>query len=202
LRRCIVIGKTNVGKTLFVIQFAAYLGVRELEFTFEEPGGTRRTAAYTVEKAVRELSSEEPQKTRRLQSVRLELPVGKGVKRFELVDTSGLVDGIHGDVKVRKAMAQSLAAVRDADLILHLVDAAKAGEEGVLRAVGDVDYHVAQFAQMRDGYAILANKMDLPHAEAGVERIRQEFSGHVVIPISAMHRRGFKEVKRFVWRWI
>lgn len=202
MKRCVVIGKANVGKTLFVIQFAAYLGVRQLDFTFEEPGGGRRTAVYTVEEARRVLSSEEPHQTRCLQSVRLELPAGKGVKRFELVDTSGLMDGIHGDAKVRKAMAQSLAAVRDAHLILHLVDASRAGTHGVLRAVGDVDYQVAQFAQIRDGYVILANKMDLPGAQEGLERIRREFSGHAVIPVSALHSQGFKEVKRFVWRWI
>jgi Predicted GTPases len=202
VKRCIVIGKTNVGKTLFVLQFAAYLGADRLEITFEEPGGEKRTETLSVDQAIRQLSSQEPHQTRCLQSIRLELPVGKGVKRFDVVDTSGLIEGIHGDVKVRKAMAQTLAAVRDADLILHLVDAAKAGERGVLQAVGDVDYQVAQFAQMRDAYAILANKVDLPNADVGVEKIRQEFSGHVIIPISALHRRGFKEVKRFVWRWI
>ncbi|HLS91241.1 MAG TPA: GTPase domain-containing protein, partial [Limnochordia bacterium] len=200
MKRCIVIGKTNVGKTLFVLQFAAYLGADRLEITFEEPGGEKRTETLSVDQAIRQLSSQEPHQTRCLQSIRLELPVGKGVKRFDVVDTSGLIEGIHGDVKVRKAMAQTLAAVRDADLILHLVDAAKAGERGVLQAVGDVDYQVAQFAQMRDAYAILANKVDLPNADVGVEKIRQEFSGHVIIPISALHRRGFKEVKRFVWR--
>ena len=42
MKRCIVIGKTNVGKTLFVLQFAAYLGVDRLEITFEEPGGEKR----------------------------------------------------------------------------------------------------------------------------------------------------------------
>src|SRR5690606_4644564 len=105
----------------------------------------------TVEEAKERLSSDSPHETRCLQSIRLELPVGKGVKRFDIVDTSGLVDGIHGDAKIRRAMAQTLAAVRDADLILHLVDAARAGEEGVLRAIGDVDYQVAQFAQIREG---------------------------------------------------
>src|SRR5690606_23804423 len=92
-------------------------------------------------------------------------------------------------------------AVRDAHLILHLVDASRAGTHGVLRAVGDVDYQVAQFAQIRDGYVILANKMDLPGAQEGLERIRREFSGHAVIPVSALHSHGFKDVKRFVWRW-
>ncbi len=130
MKRCIVIGKTNVGKTLFVLQFAAYLGADRLEITFEEPGGEKRTVTLSVDQAIRQLSSQEPHQTRCLQSIRLELPVGKGVKRFDVVDTSGLIEGIHGDVKVRKAMAQTLAAVRDADLILHLVDAAKAGERG------------------------------------------------------------------------
>lgn len=202
MKRCIVIGKTNVGKTLFVLQFAAYLGADRLEITFEEPGGEKREVTLSLDQAIQRLSSEEPHQTRCLQSIRLELPVGKGVKRFDIVDTSGLIEGIHGDAKVRKAMAQTLAAVRDADLILHLVDAAKAGEGGVLRAVGDVDYQVAQFAQMRDGYVILANKIDLPEAERGIHKIREEFAGHAVIPISALHRQGFREVKRFVWRWI
>ena len=49
---------------------------------------------------------------------------------------------------------------------------------------------------------ILANKIDLPDAEAGVEKLRREFAGHVIIPISALHRQGFREVKRFVWRWV
>lgn len=202
MKRCIVIGKTNVGKTLFALQFAAYLGVDSLEITFEEPGGERRKASLPVEQAIRELSSEEPHQTRCLQSIRVELPVGKGVKEFDIVDSSGLIDGVHGDARVRRAMAQTLAAVRDADLILHLVDAAKAGGSGVLKAVGDVDYQVAQFAQMREAYAILANKIDLPQAREGVEKLRQEFAGHVIIPISALHRQGFREVKRFVWRWI
>lgn len=202
MKRCIVIGRTNVGKTLFTFQFADYLGIDSLVVTVEDPSGRREVKRYTVGDALGELSSAEPHQTRRLQSIRLELPVGKGAKRFDIVDTSGLMDGIHGDVSVRRAMAQTLAAVRSADLILHMVDAAKAAESGAVRAIGEVDYQVAQFAQVRDGYLILANKVDLPGADRGLERIRREFAGHPVLPISALDRRGFKEVKRFVWRWI
>lgn len=202
MKKCIVIGKTNVGKTLFTLQFAEYLGVKEVAIRIEEPTGERREVRCTIPEAIERLSSESPHQTRALHSIRLELPVGKGVKRFDIVDTSGLVEGIHSDGSVRKAMAQTLAAVREADLILHLIDAAKVGSSGILRAVGDVDYQVAQFAQIREGYLILANKTDLPGAAAGLEKIRFEFSGHAVIPISALHRQGFREVKRFVWRWI
>lgn len=187
---------------MFTLNFADYLGVERLDVTFEEPAGVRRAARYTVQEAMGALSSADPHQTRCLQSIHLELPVGKGVKRFDIVDTSGLMEGIHKDAAVRKAMAQTLGAVRDAHLILHLVDAAKAGQLGVTAAVGDVDYQVAHFAQIREGYLILANKIDLPGAERGVELIRSEFSQHAVIPVSAINRQGFKEVKRFVWRWV
>lgn len=202
MKRCLVIGKTNAGKTLFTLQFADYLGVKELEIRVDEPDGTRSVLRCSTPEAIARLTSEAPHQTRALHSIRLELPAGKGVKRFDIVDTSGLVDGIHGDASVRKAMAQTLAAVRDADVILHVIDAAKAGASGVLGAIGDVDYQVAQFAQIRDGYLILANKIDLPTAAAGLAKIRSELPGHAVVPISALHRQGFKEVKRFVWRWI
>ena len=52
MKRCIVIGKTNVGKTLFVLQFAAYLGADRLEITFEEPGGERRARTLSIEDAI------------------------------------------------------------------------------------------------------------------------------------------------------
>lgn len=202
MKKCIIIGKTNVGKTIFAINFADFLGVDTLEIIFEEPSAKRYRQTLSVKEALDRLTSDQPHQTQCLQSIRLELPVGKGVKRFDIVDTSGLMEGIHSDAKVRKAMAQTLAMVREADLILHMVDAAKAGREGAVKSLGDVDYQVAQFAQMREGYLILANKIDLPQASLGLERIRSEFSGHAVLPISALHRRGFREVKRFVWRWI
>jgi 50S ribosomal subunit-associated GTPase HflX len=200
--RCLVIGKTNVGKSLFVLHFARYLGMSHVHVTSLDPTGNRQVQAYAVETAVRDLSGTAPHQTRRLQSITLELPAGKGSKSFELVDTSGLMDGIHIDVGVRRAMAQTLANVREARAILHMVDASKAADRGAVEALGEVDYQVAQFAQMRGGYCILANKMDLPCATAGLEIIRREFVGHLIIPISALYSQGFKEVKRFVWSWV
>jgi len=63
-----------------------------------------------------------------------------------------------------------------------------------------VDYQVAQFAQMRGGYLLLANKMDLEGAQEGLARLRREFVGHPIAPISALHKQGFHEVKAFVGR--
>lgn len=202
MRKCIVIGRPNAGKTLFVIRLAEFFGARELDLSLIDPSGGKKQLVVSIEQAIDDLSGPTPHQTLRLQSVQIDLPVGKGFKKFELIDTSGLIDGIHQDRSVRYAMAQTLAAVRDADLIFHVIDADKAGESGVARAIGDVDYQVAQFAQVRDAYLILANKMDLPKAAQGLERIRREFPAHVILPISALHVQGFKEVRRFVRQWI
>lgn len=189
-----------MGKTVFTLHFAAYLGARQLAMAFAEGDGRLDRRTLAVEDAVRELVGTAPHLTRRLQTVQLSVSGGKSVRRLELVDTSGLGDGIHPSSEVRRAMAQTLSTVRDARVILHLIDAARAGAAGTVAALGEVDYQVAQFAQIRGGYAILANKMDLPRAEEGLRAIRREFPGHTVLPISALHRHGFREVRRFVWR--
>jgi len=202
MKRCIVLGKANVGKSLFVLSFAEYLGVQKVSVTIEEPGRHGQSRTVSVRDAMAQWVSDTPHQTRALHAVQLELPVGKGVKRFELVDTSGLSEGIPRETAIRRAMAQTLAAVREADLVLHIVDASAAAQEGAVEAIGEVDFQVAHFAQMKGGYLILANKMDLPTAKEGLERIRQEFAGHPVIPVSARTKDGFREVRRYVWRWI
>ncbi len=156
------------------------------------------TRTYTISQAIEFLVSPKPHFTRALHSIVLSMPWGKGRKAFELLDTAGLTNGIHQDEQVRKAMGQTLTAVREADLIFHLFDAAEIGKRDLLSAVSDVDYQVAQFGQMRAGYLVLANKMDLPLAKDGLRKLQDSFPGHVVIPISALYKTGFKEVKSFV----
>lgn len=202
MKECLVIGKTHAGKTLFALNFAHYLGVTNLEITFRHPNGLIAKKTYSLAAARRELVGPAPHMTRTLQSFVLDLPVGKGAKRCTFTDTSGLIDHIHADVEVRRAIAQTLGAIREADLILHLVDAAAVGRTDAPSALGEVDYQVAQFAQLRSGYAVLANKMDLPGAATGLERLKLELPGHAVFPISALYKRGFREVKGFVQRYL
>ncbi|MGI6037615.1 MAG: GTPase [Limnochordia bacterium] len=200
MKKVVIIGKANAGKTLFAINFGFYLGNAKLRIAATYPDGATVNQTYPPTKAREELTSEQPHQTRCLQRMTLGLPAGKGVKRFQIIDTSGLIEGIPPEAQIRRAIAQTLATVREADLILHLIDASRVKQEGAVEAIGEVDYQVAQFAQMRSGYGILANKMDLPTAAQGLEIIRREFVGHRIIPISALYREGFQEVKEFVWR--
>lgn len=200
LKQCVIIGKANVGKTLFAINFASYLGISKLEIEFTTPGGEVYRRALPYGEALEELTSDQPHHTLGLQSINIKMPGFKGQKHFALVDTSGLTEGIHGESLVRKAMAQTLAQVRHAQVILHLIDAGSVGKVGTIRAMGEVDWQVAQFGGMRQSYAILVNKMDLEEARQGLVQVRQDFPGHLIIPISALQRLGFAEVKQFVWR--
>lgn len=206
MKRCIIIGRPNVGKTLFAIRFAEFLGIAVARISFAEAGGRRWQADYSVSGALGDLTGSTPHQTRQLQSFTLRLPAGKGSKQFELVDTSGLVDGIHPDRSIRLAMAQTLATVKDATVLLHMLDAAAVGRGGEARApgeeaaVGEVDREVAHFGLSRGGYLMLANKMDLETAPAGLQRLRRLFPRHPVAPVSALRGDGFEEVKQFVGR--
>ena len=81
---------------------------------------------------------------------------------------------------------------------MHIIDASAVTHKDLPNALGEVDYQIAQFAQLKRGYVILANKMDLPETGKGLAKIRQEFAGNLIIPISALYKKGFKEVKTFV----
>jgi len=196
---CLIIGKVNVGKTLFTLNFAEYLGLKNIEVVFRYPSGRSITKVYKIEEAKKELVGAEKHKTRSLQYIRIDVPAGKGKKKIDLVDTTGLVGGIHEEEEIRKSMAQTLTMLRDADLILHLVDAVEIGQKEILQVLDDVDYQIAQFANLKGGYAILVNKMDLSGAEEGLQKLQKEFMGYYIVPISSLLKEGFKEVKAFVW---
>ncbi len=46
VKRCIIIGQPNVGKTMFALHFAQYLGMAKARIAFAEAGGRRWEAAY------------------------------------------------------------------------------------------------------------------------------------------------------------
>lgn len=194
-------GRTNAGKSLLTLKLARSLGLMRLSLRLEPPGGDPYVRTMAAEEAVAQLVSPAPHQTRMLQSIQVELKAGKGMRRLEIVDTSGLADGIPSESAVRGAMAQTLEAARAARIILHLIDAALVGREPVDKSVGEVDRQLAAYARRRGGYAVLANKMDLPGAQEGLKRVRRLFSGAPVFPVSALHGTGLSEVLRFVRRW-
>ena len=197
---CIIIGKTNVGKTLFAINFAEYLGCKVIKVTSIYPDGRQIENSFTIREAILQLTNEKPHKTRCLNKIAVTIPVGKKKKHVMILDSTGIIDGIHPESNVRKAISQTLAKIRECKIILHMIDVSNVINRGLVNSLGEVDYQIANFAQMRTGYVMLANKIDIPGSETGLNKLREEFPANLILPISALYKRGFKEVKDFVIR--
>ncbi len=201
MRDCLVIGLANVGKTRFALALADYLGLDRIEAIFTYPDGVRVRHHYQMDEAYRELVGSSSHKTRSLITLVLEIRAGKAIKQIRLSDSAGLTDAIHELPEVRQAMAQTLREVRHADLIIHVYDADQVGAAASdEESIALVDRQLANYAHLRGGYLVVANKMDLDHAAKGLSRLRQAFPEQLILPVSALQKKGLKEVKAVVAR--
>ncbi len=122
MSRCLIIGMPNVGKTCFTLNFAEYLGLKQIKMTVREPAGFMATHTYRINEAKEELISPDLNQTRSLHSLDLDLPYKKGKGRLTLIDSCGLADGIHPDYEIRRAMAQTIGQIKDSEIVLHVID--------------------------------------------------------------------------------
>lgn len=196
---CILIGKPNVGKSSFFLGFAAYLGITKCHLTFKSPEGEIRRQAYDLELAQKYFISQSPFKTKEICEIELQLPVYKGVKELKLLDTGGVIDGIHEDHYIRKSMALTLENIQASQVVLHLIDASLVAQDQSL-GLTHIDDQINRYGGLRGGYCILANKMDLPRAQEGLKKMQSRYPNTYVIPLSTVNTLGFREVKQFVGR--
>lgn len=193
----------NVGKTCFVINFAEYMGVKELKFHVRQRAGYTAINSYSLSEARKKLISVKENTTKEVQLIKLEINKGKTIRELQLIDSCGLSDGIHPDEEVRLAMARTLRLIRDTEFILHIIDIKnikndKKGKDILL----PVDRLILDYASMEKKYAILANKMDLSFAEMNLKILKKNIKDIIIIPISALYKEGFKEVKKMVLSYV
>ena len=192
MKEALVIGRPNVGKTLFSVNFAEFLGQRRLEVMFRPRDGAAYTRIYPIGQARADLVGEEPHRTLGLQSLVLNVPHGKAVRKVVLTDSTGLTDDVHPVSAVRRAMADTLRQVASAAFIFHVVDPVSPLE--------GVDLDILRYGLTQDGYAVLANKMDLPGRPEGLTALARLAGPAPVLAVSASDRTGFREVRAFVRR--
>ncbi|MDT8901407.1 GTPase [Anaeroselena agilis] len=192
-----VVGRPNSGKTLFTLNFAAYLGCKTVDITFRAPDGLLDCRHYVVNEARRELCGPMTHKTRAVQSVVLKVPVGKTAVSFKLSDTCGVSEQIHGEEGIRRGMAQTLSLVRSTDFIIHVVDVALA-TDAFFGGSANIDREIYNYGVSRNRYILLANKTDLPRARENLAPLTAAFHQAVVLPVSALYSTGFGEVKAYV----
>jgi GTPase Era involved in 16S rRNA processing len=197
MKEFIVVGRPNSGKTLFTLNFAAFLGCKTADITFRAPDGLLDCRHFGIAEAKRELCGPMIHKTRTVQSLVLKVPVGKTAVSFKLTDTCGISEKIHGEEEVRRGMAQTLSLLRGTDFIIHIVDATLATDSG-LAGEPNIDREIYQFGVARNRYLLLANKTDLPAARENVARLTAAFHQATVLPVSALYSKGFAEVKACV----
>ncbi|RIV29313.1 GTP-binding protein HSR1 [Alicyclobacillaceae bacterium I2511] len=213
MRRSLMIGRTNAGKTLFCIRFAQNLGITKLVWHVERTDGSIERRQISLAEVESVLSASRVHHTREMQSLTLSVPRGKSDRQLLLTDTAGLDEGIHPDVSIRQGMAQTLQALVDADAILHVVDAAALGksirpehlDSGSASFDKEIwsslDKQLAQYGLEHPGYVMLANKMDLPQGVTGYQTLCREYPKHRIIPVSALRGTGFREVRLHVWKF-
>lgn len=196
---CILLGKPNVGKTSFLLNFAEFLGLTECSLEFIDFLGNQRKEKYSIRDAKNQLISATPFKTREICKIHLSIPVYKGKANIVLIDTGGLIDGISRDESVRTSMAETLKYLYLANIIIHMIDTSSVYQKKI-STFSEIDYQINQYGNSRGSYCILANKIDLEGGEEGLKFLKKEFKDTYIIPISAINKIGFKEVKKFVAR--
>lgn len=203
MAECLVTGMSNVGKTCFVINFAEYMGLRELKFHVKQLEGYTSISSYTPYEARNKLISVEANSTREVQAIKLEIPRGKTFKELRIIDSCGLSDGIHPEKEVRLAMARTIRLIRDSDFILHMIDISNIRpDENSDKILKSIDKIILDYASMKKNYAILANKIDLKYARENLKILKNIFNHLMVIPLSALYQQGFKEVKKLVLNYV
>ncbi|MBM7613839.1 GTPase [Alkaliphilus hydrothermalis] len=199
MESCILMGKPNVGKTSFFLSFASYLGVSKCQLLFRGVDGGIQRQAYGMDIARKYFISSSPFKTKDVCEIHLTIPVYKGTQELKLLDTGGLMDGIHKDPHVRKSMAMSLQSMEQAKILLHVMDTSNVSSNQI-NSISHIDDQLNQYGRKRGGYCILANKMDLEESKEGLNQLQRRYPDTYIIPVSAVTQAGFKEVKMFVGR--
>lgn len=203
MKKCLVTGMPNVGKTSFVINFAEYMGVKELKLHVKQVAGYTAINNYSLDEARRKLISVKDNATKEVQLIKLEIAKGKSIKELQLIDSCGLSDGIHPDEEIRLAMARTLKLIRDTEFILHIIDINNIKKDKKDRDILlPVDRLILDYASLEKRYAILANKMDLSCAELNFKLLKNHLRDIIIIPISSLYKEGFKEVKKMVLSYV
>lgn len=199
MKKLIIIGKTNAGKTLFMINFAEYIGLKKIYIKQEFYNGKKLNKEMSTDMARRYLSSSDEYKTQCIQSINIEIPVYKGKKEINIIDSSGLIDGIHPDLNIRKGIIQTLEELKNTDIIIHILDISLLVENDY---ISEIDRQIIEYGSNKSGYLLIANKIDLDKNNVGIEKLKLIYSKQHIVPISALYKKGFNEVKSFVLRSI
>lgn len=116
-----------------------------------------------------------------------------GVESFVVADTPGLIEGAHKGLGLGHEFLRHVERTR---LLIHLVDAAGVDGREPLSDLHQINKELSLYnrrlAELPQ--VVVANKMDLPQAAAGLELLRKELGPAGVFPVSAVTGEGLDKV--------
>ncbi|MFW5998355.1 MAG: GTPase [Bacillota bacterium] len=201
MEECMVIGRPNAGKTCFVLNFAEYMGLKKLKLYKKQTAGYTTIQNYGIDEARNKLISKKSNYTKNLQSIKITIPKGKVKKTLKIVDSCGIKNGIHPDPGIREAMANTIKNIKKANLILHIIDISRINpqSESILTSVDKMIYN---YSRIENNYVILLNKIDLEKYKKNIDLIKKHYHSQNIVSISALYKKGFKNVKKMVLKYV
>ena len=195
----IIIGRANTGKTLFILNFSEFMGYDNLTIKFKSYTDENKKS-NSIKDFKKYMVSDLENTTKCLQFANIEIPVFKGRKTAEFIDTTGVSSSIHMDQDVREGMIQTLMLLKEDCIIFHMLDAPSIVKD---EKIDEIDMEIYRYGSKKGSYLVLANKMDLLNEYIkSMKIICQTFSEARIIKISALYKTGFDEVKKYVSKLI
>lgn len=121
-------------------------------------------------------------------------------KSFVIADIPGLIEGASEGAGLGHDFLKHIERTR---VLVHVIDAASSEGRNPIDDFYKINDELNQYNDKlsEKPQIIVANKMDLPNAEEGLDAIRKEFEpkGYSIYSISAATRAGIDELKYAMW---
>lgn len=190
-----VVGPAKVGKTLFCINFAEYLGSRSLCYTEQDIVGRKR-GMVTPELARKTMVSPGFCCNGVVRSFAVNI-TGRRPHRLVLVDTASLKDQVPLPERERSKLLLTLQALLEADVVLYLVDLT-GNDPAQLDFALETGRYLADFCNANSKVNLcIATKQDILNGKETVHRQFFAPNGKIHF-ISSLTGRGFPELRRIL----
>lgn len=195
---CLMLGQTNVGKTLLSLQLSKYAGNTSPFIMQQLPTGEIREHFFvSTKEAIKSLVSDRSSTTLGLQT--MGASVGALLSRSMLLrDSTGLSSQAVEDKMVRLGMARTLEALVKTNMVLLVVDGSRL-QAGAL--LDEVDEWALRFAAMRKIHrAVVVNKLDMPGVKRMSDELKRRWHQEQIFSTSALYEEGLGAVLQFLQR--
>ncbi len=180
----VLTGKREVGKTLFMLQFAEYIAEENgFDCLYQSEQGVHLKKVSDRIKAW-DIYHKGVQKQYLPQSICLFDKAQK--KHFKFTDTYGLTDGISYHKEERRKIKHTLETVIQSRHLIHMIDYKQIEKRGL----DPIDQELYQLGKNKHFYLMVLNKSDMDASMAKFTDFQKRLK-IPMLPVSSMYKEGF-----------